>query len=179
MSIFATIIKDMSSWASKFEHLLAEFEGKAPAIEKVMAATLTFVGPILQTIVTLTAGAPTAALVAEVVSKAQSDLAAVNGLVTAIGPTSSVASILDGVASDLSALLPAAGITDSATVAKVSLVINELNALVGAFPPSTVTTATVSAAAAAGSAATPATEASAPANPTIQAGPGLHNVVAA
>lgn len=135
MNIFQTIIKDAQSIASKVEKFLAEVEGAAPTIERITASTLLVVGPLLQTVVTMTAGAPTGALVGGVIAQIQTKLAAVSQLTSAAGTSGSVSDLLAGVSSDLSDLDSVAAIKDPKAQANLALVIKDVEALVAAYKP--------------------------------------------
>jgi hypothetical protein len=112
--------------------------------ERVASNTLTIVGPLLTTLITLTAGAPAAALVSGVISKVQADLQTVAGLVTAVqsgnasGAAAQVQNLLSGIKTNLSSLLTAADIKDADTQAKVSAIVNtlieEIDAILAEIP---------------------------------------------
>jgi hypothetical protein len=129
-----SFIKDLESFASKFEKDLEALWKKAPAVEKVAETTITFVGPILETIFTLAGDGPAATVVGDIVSKAQQDLTAASALLSTIGPTPSVAGVISGVATNVASLETAANITDPKVVADIALVVKELQAVVAAFP---------------------------------------------
>jgi hypothetical protein len=127
-------IKDLESFAAKAEQDLAKLWSKAPSFTDIALTTLTYVGPVLETVFTIEAGAPTGALVTAAITKAEQDLTAARGLINTIGPTLSVRSLVSGVATDLGSILPAANVTDAASVANLKLVIGELSALANSFP---------------------------------------------
>lgn len=130
-------------WFEKAEHTFASFAEKelaklaqnAPAIEKTIGTVLTYVGPALQTIVTVTAGAPAGAVIGKVIGQAQSDLIAASGLVHDFGATPTVGSILQSVSQNLSALLTAGHITDTQSVATANKVVAEINAIANVLIP--------------------------------------------
>lgn len=129
-----SFISALETFASKVEKDIEKLWSKAPSFSTVLSTTITFVGPILETLVTITAGQAAGTLTTTIVNKIQQDLLAVKGLISVIGPTPSVKNILLGVQSDLSSLLTATQVSDPKSVANINLVISELNALVGAFP---------------------------------------------
>ena len=112
--------------------------------ERVAINTLAVVGPLLSTLVALTAGAPAAALVSKIVATAQADLQTVAGLVTSVqsgtatGTAAQLQNLLAGVKANLSSLLTAADIKDVDTQAKVSAIVNtvieEIDAILGELP---------------------------------------------
>lgn len=132
-----SFITKLESFAAKVEKEFAALWGKAPSLTTIASTTLTFVGPILETVITVEAGAAAGAAVTTVINKVESDLAAVKGLLTVVGPTVSVKGLITSAQADLSSLLTAAQITNPASVANVTLVINELEALATAFPATT------------------------------------------
>ena len=107
MSTFSAIFKDLTTFASKFEAEFAKLWAKAPQIDTVILTTLTFVAPLIETAVGLEAGAGAGNAVTAVLNTVEQDLIAAKGLVAAVGPTPSVANLINGVANDLSALLTA------------------------------------------------------------------------
>ena len=135
MSWIGTLVKDTESVASKIEHELEVLWTKAPTAEAVISTTLTYVGPLLETVVTVEAGAAAGTAVTAVINKAEQDLVAAKALITTVGPTPSIASLISGVSNNLSSLLTAANISDPKSVATVKLVISELAAVASAFPP--------------------------------------------
>lgn len=128
-----SFIKDLESFASKFENELEKLWNKAPSLETVALTTLTFVGPILETVFTIEGGSAVGNAVTTAINVAEQDLTAAKALITAIGPTVSVQSLISGVISDLSGLLKAAKVTNPTSVSNVTLVVSELNALVAAL----------------------------------------------
>lgn len=112
------------SFFSKIESWFTKIYGKAPTWEKTASATLTVAAPLVETIVTLVAGEPTAAAVGVVVSQVQSDVAAVAALISTAGPAPSISSILNAITGNLKALLTAGDIKDATTLTKVESVVN-------------------------------------------------------
>lgn len=134
-----SFITKLESFASTVEKDLENLWGKAPSLETIAATTLTYVGPILEEIVTVEGGPVAGAAVTAVVNKVEQDLAAVKGLLTVVGPTVSVKGLISGAQADLSSLLTTAQIKDPKSVANVTLVVNELEALATSFPTTTAT----------------------------------------
>ena len=133
MSIFSgieNIEHTFSGWAEKE---LGKLYGQAPKIEQVAGTVLTYVGPALQTVVSLEAGAPAGAIVGKVIQDAQSDLTAASGLVYDFGANPTIGSIIASVKTNLSALLTAGHVTNPASVAGVNQVIGELGILATAI----------------------------------------------
>jgi hypothetical protein len=134
MNLFTKIIDDVKSFAAKAELELAKIFGEAPKLEAIASAVLKYVGPLLETVVSVV-DAPLAPLLTAGINKAQADLFVAQALTQQIGLTPSVTAILSGVSADLPALLAAAQITNPATIKTVGTVINELEVLVKAATP--------------------------------------------
>ena len=133
MSIFKGIANVEHTFAGWAEKELAKLFKDAPKIVQVADAILTYVGPALQTIVTIEAGAPAGALIGKVIREAQSDLTAASGAIYDFGATPSAGSIINGVKNNLAALLAAGHVSNPASVANVNQVVNELDVLVTAL----------------------------------------------
>ncbi|MBS1806392.1 MAG: hypothetical protein JST28_23860 [Acidobacteria bacterium] len=133
MSIFKGIANVEHTFAAWAEKELAKLFKDAPRIEQVADAILTYVGPALQTIVTLEAGAPAGAIVGKVVREAQSALTAASGAIYDFGPTPSAGSIIGGVKDNLTGLLAAGHVSNPASVSTVNQVVSELDLLVAAL----------------------------------------------
>jgi hypothetical protein len=136
MFSFTSLIKDVDSFASKFEKELAKLWSKAPTIEATAATVLEFVAPLIETIFTVEAGAAAGTAVTATLNAIEQKLVAAKGLITAIGVTPTFTGVISGVQSDLSDLLALGGIKDTASVANAKLVLSELTALLSALPVS-------------------------------------------
>ncbi len=137
MSIFANIVAAEHTFAAWCEKEWAIVFKNAPKVESVLAATLKYAGPALQTVVTAEAGSAAGALVGKVIEDAQAGLVAASGLVYDFGATPTVGGVISSVQSNLSSLLSAGHVTNANSVATVNRVVNELSALVSAIPTTT------------------------------------------
>jgi hypothetical protein len=137
---FTSLIKNVESFASKFEQELAKLWGKAPTIEATAATVLEFVAPIVETIFTVEAGAAVGTAATNALNTIEQKLVAAKGLITAVGVTPTFTNVITGVQSDLSDLLSVGGIKDTASVANAKLVLSELTALLTALPVTTPAT---------------------------------------
>jgi len=133
MSIFKGIADVEHTFAGWAEKELAKLFEEEPKIEQVADAVLTYVGPALQTVVTLEAGSPASPLVGKVIREAQSDLTAANGAIYDFGPSPSAGSIINGVKENLAALLVAGQVRNPSSIANVNQVVSELDVLVAAL----------------------------------------------
>jgi hypothetical protein len=130
--------ESVMTFFAKVEAWFKKVFTKAPGWEKTASAVLTYVAPLLETVVALTAGSPAETFVAGVIGKVQSDMAV--AAVTIEDATSSVSltGVLTSIQTNLSSLLTAGQITDAATVTKVTAVVNtiiaEIKAVAAAVP---------------------------------------------
>ena len=134
MSIFDNIKAAEHTFAAWAEKEWAAVFKAAPKIESVLAATLKYAGPALQTVITAEAGAPAGAIVGKVIQDAQAGLVAASGLVYDFGATPTVGGVIGSIQSNLGDLLSAGHVTNAGSVATVTKVVNELTALAAAIP---------------------------------------------
>jgi len=112
--------------------------------ERTVGSVITIVAPLVETLVALTAGEPEATEIQSVVNQVQSDLAAVAALATSVTPASGattyqqIGTVLNGVKTNLASLLAAGHIKDTATLTKVTAivdtVVNEVEAILSEVP---------------------------------------------
>jgi hypothetical protein len=133
-SLFAKIEGAEKSFAAFAEKELAKAEGEMPEIDKIADAVLTYAGGALQIAVTAEGGPVAGALVGKVVATAQSDLIAVNGLVTDFGATPTAKSLLASVTTNLAPLLAAGGVKSAKATDAVTKALSEINILAAAIP---------------------------------------------
>jgi hypothetical protein len=131
-SFFAGIPKAAHTFGAWFEKEWAKLYKDAPAIEKVADATLTYAGPALD-LVLADVDPAAAAVVAPIIAEAQKDLSVANGLIYDFGATPNAASILTTVENNLGSILAAGHIKNSATVAKLTGIINGIGSLAAAI----------------------------------------------
>lgn len=113
--------------------------------EKTASTTLNVVGPLIESIVTLTDNEADADEIAQVISTVQTDLTTISNLISSLGnvadSTSTIAeivTILNAIKTNLAALLTAGQIKNPATLTQVesivNMVINEIEAILAAVP---------------------------------------------
>jgi hypothetical protein len=137
MFSFSNLVKDVTSFASSFEKELAKLWGKAPSIAAVASTILEFVAPIIETAFTIEAGATAGTAVTNLLNTIEQKMVAAKGLITAIGVTPTFASVITGIESDLTDLNALGGFKGAGTQANISLVLKEIQALLGALPTTT------------------------------------------
>jgi hypothetical protein len=112
--------------------------------EKTTSAVISYIAPLLETLVALTAGGPAAALVTNIVSIAQTDLATLAAVVDgatatpAANEVSAAINALNSIKTNLAALLTAADVKNAATslqvTATVNAIIGEVEAILANVP---------------------------------------------
>jgi hypothetical protein len=116
--------------------------GHVSTWEQTALTTLKIAAPLLNTLITLTAGEPIAAKVAGIVNQVISDLGATSALLTGSQGASgvTVTSFLESVKSNLGALLADADIKNSTKAEQITGVVNtvigEIEAISSAMPKS-------------------------------------------
>lgn len=129
MSIFSKIASAEHSTVAWLEKELAAFVQKAPAIEHVIDASLSYIGPVLSIALSATGEGAMVPIVNSVITQAQNDLKAASALVTDFGPTPTAASIFSAVEKNLGALLTAGHVTSTTSVAAVTKAVSEIGVL--------------------------------------------------
>ncbi len=104
----------------------------APSWEASAAATLTYLAPMVETVVTLTdpAAAP---LVTAIIQRVQSAMAAAAVVMKDAGPTPTLVTYLNAVNADLTQVLSAAQVKDPATLAKITALVGTVTGEVNAI----------------------------------------------
>lgn len=118
-----------------FEKVKAELKklfAHAPGWEASAAATLTYVAPLVETIVTLVDPA-VAPAVSAIIAKVESAMAAAAVVIKDAGSTPTLATYLNAINSDLSQVEQAAAIKDPATSAKLTAIVGTITAEVNAI----------------------------------------------
>jgi len=137
MNIF-TEIKDI------FEKIIHD----EPSAEKTAQTVIAVAAALLGTIVEQTAGEADASEIASVVTEVQGDLTKVNTLITEGASASDINSVLSDVQTNLSGLLTAGHIKDTATLSKVTTIVDSVLAgvesMIALFPPAAASTVAAS-----------------------------------
>jgi hypothetical protein len=134
MSLFSSIANAEHTFAAWVEKEWTAVYKEAPKVESILAATLKYAGPALQTVVTAEAGGPAGAIVGKVLADAQAGLVAASGLVYDFGATPTVSGVLSTVTTNLSGLLAAGHITNATSVATVNRIVSEINTVAAVVP---------------------------------------------
>ena len=138
MSIFSNVIKDLKSFAAKVEAAFKKLFGDAPTWIAIAQGVLTYLGPIVVTILTVGGGSALGDEANEIIGNIKTDLATALAAVSAADAANSVPSLLEGIQSQLPALLAAIKVSNPSTVTKVetytSIIDTELTALLNSIP---------------------------------------------
>lgn len=140
MSVFGTLVGDLKSFASKVEAEFRKMFKEAPSWIAIAEGVLTYLGPVVVTLVEV-AGGPVLGTEAElVISDIKTKLATAAAMVKTAGSTKGIAGVLEEIQADLPVLLGALQVSNPATVEKVTgytgIVATELAALLEALPKS-------------------------------------------
>ena len=132
MSIFSGIIKAEHTFAAWCEKEWTALFNAAPKLEQVADTVLKYAAGALQIAASLEANNPKIADISKAVTTAQNGIHAASGLINDFGASPTVASVLSGVSSNLTDLLSAAHVVNPKSVAAVTKVVGEVDALAAA-----------------------------------------------
>lgn len=130
---FITVEHTFAAWCEKEWTALYN---KAPQIEQIADTVLKYAVGALGIAASLETGNPAIAEITEGLNTAQTGITAASGLIADFGATPTAAGILSSVATGLTGLIAAAHITNPKSVATVTKVVSETNALVSALTAS-------------------------------------------
>jgi hypothetical protein len=138
MSVFSNVIKDLKSFAAKVEAAFKKLFGDAPTWIAIAQGVLTYLGPIVVTILTVGGGSALGDEANEIIGNIKTDLATALATVSTANAATSLPSLLAGIQSQLPALLAAVKVSNPSTVASVesytNIIDTELTALLNAMP---------------------------------------------
>lgn len=127
---FFSELKGFAAWAEKE---LGKLSTEAPAIAKTTDAILTYVGGAASIIAGIEGGPAASAAVRAATSAIHTGVTALSGLVTDFGATPTAVSISASLATNASALLAAAKVTNPTSVAAATAIVANLNSLTSAL----------------------------------------------
>ena len=125
-----------------FESVGKEFAklfGKSSTFEQTAVSTIKYIAPLVETILTLTAGGPASEVATKIINAIESDLttvsAVVKGAQAAPGSTAAVTvqTALTSVQSNLSEILTDADIKNSAKITEITTTVNLIRGEIGAL----------------------------------------------
>jgi len=136
MSVFSNIIKDLESFAAKVEGAFKKLFGEAPSWITIAQGVLTYLGPIVVTILTLGGGSALGDEANTIIANIKTDLATALATVTTADAATSLPTLLASIQSQLPALLAAVKVSNPASLSTiendVSIIDTELTALLNA-----------------------------------------------
>jgi hypothetical protein len=135
------VIADLKSFGSKVEAAFKKLFGDAPDWIKIAQGVLTYLGPIVVTILTVGGGAALGDEANAIIATIKTDLATALAALTTADAATSVPTLLTGIQAQLPSLLAAVKVSNPSSVANVenytSIIDTELTALINAIPAAT------------------------------------------
>ena len=135
---FATVIKDLKSFGSKVEAAMKKLFGEAPTWIAIAQGALTYLGPVVVTILTIGGGAALGDEANAIIGNIKVDLATALATVTTADAATSLPNLLTSIQSQLPALLAAVKVSNPTKVADIenytNIIDTELTALLNAVP---------------------------------------------
>lgn len=128
----ASAAVEKPSFFAKVTAELKKLFTHAPGWEASAAATLTYVAPMVETVVALVDPA-VAPVVDGVVVKVQSAMAAAAVVIKDAGPTPTLVTYLNAIQGDMAQVESAAGIKDPAAAAKLAALVGTITGEIGAI----------------------------------------------
>lgn len=133
-----SLFKDIKSFAHKVEEAFKKLFGEAPNWIHVAQGVLTYLGPIVVTILTVGGGAALGDAANGIIGDIKSDMATALATVKTADAAASLPNLLSGIQAQLPALLAAIKVSNPSVVSKVetyaNLIDTELTALINAIP---------------------------------------------
>ncbi len=137
MSIFSKIVKDVESFASKIELALKKLFGDAPEWITIAQGVLTYLGPIVVTILTIGGGSALGTEANDIIGVIRTDLATAYAATQTVNGAATVQGLLTGIQAQLPNLLAALKISNPASLNEienyVGIIGTELTALLDAI----------------------------------------------
>ena len=138
MSVFGSFIKDIESFAAKVEAAFKKLFGEAPSWIVIAQGVLTYLGPIVVTILTIGGGAALGDEANRIIANIKADLATALAVASTAAAATGLPTLLAGIQMQLPALLAALKVSNPASLSRienyVAIIDTELTALLGATP---------------------------------------------
>ena len=138
MSVFGHVIHDLKSFAAKVEAAFQKLFGAAPGWISIAQGVLTYLGPIVVTILTLGGGAALGEEANQIIANIKTDLATALAAVSTANASKNLPGLLVGIQSQLPALLAAVKVSNPSTVSEIenctNIIDTEITALLNALP---------------------------------------------
>ena len=138
MSLFSSVIGDLRSFASRVETEFKKMFKEAPSWLAIAEGVLTYLGPVVVTIVDVAGGPALGSEASLVLGDIKTKMATAAAMVKTAGSTTGIAGVLAEIQTDLPVLLSALQVSNPTTVEKVTsytdIVGTELAALLSSLP---------------------------------------------
>ncbi len=138
MSIFSNVIKDLKSFAAKVEAAFKKLFGDAPSWISIAQGVLTYLGPVVVTILTVGGGSALGDEANEIIGNIKTDLATALATVSTADAATNLPSLLTDIQSQLPVLLAAVKVSNPSTASEVesytNIIDTEITALLNAVP---------------------------------------------
>ena len=138
MSVFGSFIKDIESFAAKVEAAFKKLFGEAPSWIVIAQGVLTYLGPIVVTILTIGGGSALGEEANRIIANIKADLATALAVASTAAAATGLPMLLAGIQMQLPALLAALKVSNPASLSRienyVAIIDTELTALLGATP---------------------------------------------
>jgi hypothetical protein len=138
MSVLGGLMKDVESFGSKVESAFKKLFGEAPSWIAIVQSVLTYLGPIVVTILTLGGGVALGDEANTIIAGIKTDLATALAATSTVDAATSLPKLLQGIQAQLPALLAAVKVSNPAALSAiendVAIVATELTALLNAAP---------------------------------------------
>lgn len=138
MSVFGSFIKDIESFAAKVEAAFKKLFGEAPSWIVIAQGVLTYLGPIVVTILTIGGGSALGEEANRIIANIKADLATALAVASTAAAATGLPTLLAGIQMQLPALLAALKVSNPASLSRienyVAIIDTELTALLGATP---------------------------------------------
>jgi hypothetical protein len=138
MSVFSNVIRDLKSFAAKVESAFKKLFGDAPSWIAIAQGVLTYLGPIVVTILTIGGGPALGDEANEIIGTIKTDLATALAAVTTANAATSLPNLLADIQAQLPVLLAAVKVSNPSVVASIekytNMIDTEITALLTALP---------------------------------------------
>lgn len=138
MSVFSNVVKDLKSFAAKVEAAFKKLFGEAPSWIAIAQGVLTYLGPIVVTILTVGGGSALGDEANTIIASIKADLATALATVSTADAATSMPGLLTDIQLQLPTLLAAVKVSNPSTVSQIenytNIIDTEITALLNAMP---------------------------------------------
>jgi hypothetical protein len=138
MSVFSNVIKDLKSFSAKVEAAFKKLFGAAPSWIVIAQGALTYLGPIVVTILTIGGGPALGDEANQIIGTIKTDLATALATVNTVNAGTSLPKLLADIQTQLPVLLAAVKVSNPSVVASIEnytkMIDAEITALLNALP---------------------------------------------